>query len=719
MTVTIRPTVNARCVRLLTSGDPTAWIGGGSSGGTLIGTEGNDYLYGPGGGSTLLGGGGDDTYFVWGMWDSVVEAPGAGVDTIVSKAAAFLLSGNAENLVVDTPGGAGTGNSLANIIAGGDGAQRLDGAGGADVLSGGEGADLFVIRPGTDRDIVLDFALGVDKIVVGGGYALTSFATVEAALWQDGADAVLELGGGDAIILKGVQAASLTAADFRLPATAMTDLRLTFGDEFRSFAATGSGFEGGAAVWKSLNSWGNTVQSSAQETEYYADASSGALNPFSLRDATGCGVLDITARPASGLLDGLTYTSGLISTLTTHQQTYGYFELRADLPSGAGFWPAFWLLRADGKGWSEIDVMEMLGDAPGRIYTTLHTSETGTHLQQQGMLWGEDLSTGFHTFGLSWRPDELRWFLDGTEVFRAATPADMQGPMYMIANLAVGGEGSWPGPTDGVSSATMSIDYIRAYQFSDLAGPMRPAEIRMFVADGTGASERLAGYAGDDRITGGKGADRMTGGGGADVFVLTTGDGKDVVTDFVSGIDRLVLPGVKGTAYSIKAGATGLVVTYGNGKDTITLEGVKSLAAGDIVLGDPPATGTTGMDTLGSPSSGRAQTISASGGNDRVTGGAGDDWIRGGQMDDILTGGAGRDSFVFTTWDGDDVVTDFVSGTDRVVLQGIAPETVWVNPARDASGACGLEIVYGTGWSSDSVFLVGVLALVSGDIVFA
>ncbi|TPG58656.1 hypothetical protein EAH89_08610, partial [Roseomonas nepalensis] len=68
-----------------------------------------------------------------------------------------------------------------------------------------------------------DFQPGVDKIVIGGGFtAFTSFAAVQAALRQDGADAVLELGNGDAAILRGVSAAALTATDFRLPAASLT-----------------------------------------------------------------------------------------------------------------------------------------------------------------------------------------------------------------------------------------------------------------------------------------------------------------------------------------------------------------------------------------------------------------------------------------------------------------------------------------------------------------
>src|SRR6185437_9685168 len=44
-----------------------------------------------------------------------------------------------------------------------------------------------------------------------------------------------------------------------------------------------------------------------------------------------------------------------------------------------------------------------------------------------------------------------------------ATPADMNKPMYMIANMAIGG---WAG-TRNFTSADMKIDYIRAYSLAD------------------------------------------------------------------------------------------------------------------------------------------------------------------------------------------------------------------------------------------------------------
>ena len=63
-------------------------------------------------------------------------------------------------------------------------------------------------------------------------------------------------------------------------------------------------------------------------------------------------------------------------------------------------------------------------------------------------------------------PDSGRIALDGREVRRQPTPPDMNKPMYMLANLAVGG--SWPGAPDAGTRfpARLTIDYIRAYRFA-------------------------------------------------------------------------------------------------------------------------------------------------------------------------------------------------------------------------------------------------------------
>jgi beta-glucanase (GH16 family) len=175
-------------------------------------------------------------------------------------------------------------------------------------------------------------------------------------------------------------------------------------------------------------------------------------------------VLDIVARPAPpGLaraLGGFRYTSGLITTQPSFAQAYGYFEMRARLPGGKGVWPAFWLLPADLSWPPELDVMESIGD-PGQVWTTAHSK-----LDDRPGVKHEISRGGFHVFAVSWDPQTIIWFIDGREVGRQPTPPDMNKPMYILANVAVGG--SWPGEPDATTPwpARMSIDYIRAYRFA-------------------------------------------------------------------------------------------------------------------------------------------------------------------------------------------------------------------------------------------------------------
>lgn len=219
-----------------------------------------------------------------------------------------------------------------------------------------------------------------------------------------------------------------------------------------------------------------------QEQQWYvrADQPDGSPlpNPFRVHD----GILTITAAPSDlSLLQDLgdqPYTSGMVNTFHSFSQTYGYFEMRAELPAGQGFWPAFWLLPADGSWPPEIDVMEMLGHDPGTLYTTVHSlapgQTPGNHTMSQGISAVADMSGGYHTYGVDWQPDTLTYYFDGQEIYCTPTPAGLDKPMYMIANLAVGG--SWPGDADASTPfpAQMNIDYMRAYQASPGAAALEP-----------------------------------------------------------------------------------------------------------------------------------------------------------------------------------------------------------------------------------------------------
>ena len=248
---------------------------------------------------------------------------------------------------------------------------------------------------------------------------------------------------------------------------------LSFADEFNSLSL----WNGTSGTWSTKYPFapekGGSLPSNGEQ-EWYINstyAPTDAVNPWSVSN----GVLTLTAQPASAstqsLIDGYKYTSGMINTYNSFSQQYGYFEMRADLPAGKGLWPAFWLLQEDMSWPPEIDAMEVLGHDMTTLYTASHTNQTGTHTSTGGTIKVPDMSAGYHTYGVDWQKDYITYYFDGNQVWKTPTPADMNEPMYMIANLAVGG--GWPGNPDSTTPfpAEMNIDYIRAYTDKGVAPP--------------------------------------------------------------------------------------------------------------------------------------------------------------------------------------------------------------------------------------------------------
>ncbi|HYE43945.1 MAG TPA: hypothetical protein VEA15_11175, partial [Caulobacteraceae bacterium] len=212
-------------------------MGGTEGGETVVGTEGsdridawsgNDVVDGRGGADFLYGGYGDDR-LTGGAGNDLLDG-GDGTDTADYSATAQAISVNLSLVSAQGTGGSGvdtllsienlfgglggdtlTGNAAANDIRGGEGADVIAGAGGNDYLTGGAGNDVFVFAQGGGHDTIWDFNAGSDdRINVSGfgGYTLR----------QAGGDTLVVFDDNHSILLKFVQASTLTSADFNITA---------------------------------------------------------------------------------------------------------------------------------------------------------------------------------------------------------------------------------------------------------------------------------------------------------------------------------------------------------------------------------------------------------------------------------------------------------------------------------------------------------------------
>ena len=123
-------------------------------------------------------------------WDTLLGLDGN--DTLNGLAGGDRLEGGAGN----------------DRLFGGDGDDVLIGGAGQDTLTGGLGADVFVLAPGDGAtNTIADFEVGLDRIDVSayGGYSsIIQMAAGAKVIFADGAS----------VTLTGVQASSLSMADF-------------------------------------------------------------------------------------------------------------------------------------------------------------------------------------------------------------------------------------------------------------------------------------------------------------------------------------------------------------------------------------------------------------------------------------------------------------------------------------------------------------------------
>jgi beta-glucanase (GH16 family) len=247
-----------------------------------------------------------------------------------------------------------------------------------------------------------------------------------------------------------------------------TGWTLTWREEFPDMPPVCSTLGTADPGWKPTDWYMNHTMGDANT--YFLFPGIDAYNPFSVSS----GALHIKAEKRT--LGGKSHTSGWLSTAkgyhyannvessTSFHQTYGYFEARCKFPTAVGnskgMWPGFWMLpAADDQSAVEYDIVEVLGNAPTKIYQTVHWDHYGT--KASNTYTGPNSATGYHLYGFEWDATNIKWYVD--DVLTYTQPNRYDGPMFLLLDLAVGG--SWPGAPDAstVFPAYMDVGYVRAY----------------------------------------------------------------------------------------------------------------------------------------------------------------------------------------------------------------------------------------------------------------
>jgi len=247
---------------------------------------------------------------------------------------------------------------------------------------------------------------------------------------------------------------------------------LTWSDEFNGTVGTAPnpanwGYDVGAS------GWGNS------ELENYttSTANSQIVADINATDGLALAIIAIDTTPGSGAYNTVgRYTSARLNSSGRQSFQYGWMEARIQVPTGKGFWPAFWMLGTNigSVGWptcGETDIMEQIGNAccTGTNYGSMH----------DGMNWstqyflpaGQYFYTQYHTYSANWQANQVQFYVDNNlyETVNASTQTsgtwEFNHPFFFLLNVAVGG--TFPGGAPDATASfpqTMLVDYVRVYE---------------------------------------------------------------------------------------------------------------------------------------------------------------------------------------------------------------------------------------------------------------
>jgi Ca2+-binding RTX toxin-like protein len=627
----------------------------------IVGNSFSNVLDGRGGADTLTGGGGSDIYIVDNVGDKVVESL-LGYDgwATVNASVSYTIPDGVEDLKLTGSAAInGTGNSMSNTLTGNAAANVLDGGSGDDTMIGGAGNDTYWVDSGFDvvteaagggidliksyldavlQDHVENLSLMGNAATDGMGNSLANLITGNSAGNQlfsfegadtlnggSGADAMYGGTGNDTYIVDNVGDRAMEEAGAGTDLV-QSSISFTLQAEVEKLTLTGSSAINGTGNALANTITGNSAANALNGASGADSMTGGAGNDTYVVDNSGDKTIEIAAGGTDLVRSSVNFTlQAEVENLTLSGSSAinGTGNSLANAITGNSAANVL-------NGASGAD--SMTGGAGNDTYVVDNSGDKTIEVAAGGT----DLVQSSISFTLQAEVEKLTLTgssaINGTGNSLANTITGNSAANLLNgasgADSMTGGAGNDTYVVDNTGDKTIEIaaggtDLVQSSVSFTLQAEVENLTLTGSSAiNGTGNSlaNTITGNAANNILNGSTGADSMTGGAGNDTYVVdNTGD---KIIEVAAGGNDLVQSSV---SFTLQAEV-----------EKLTLTGSSAING----TGNSLANALTGNSA--------ANVLSGGGGSD------------------TLTGGSGADIFALTSSLGSDLITDFVSRTDKL-----------------------------------------------------